>query len=399
MGTIYQRGKTFWIKYYKDGKPFYESSKSDSEAKAKKLLKLREGEISLGRQPGIIYDRTRFEDLEAMFLNDRRNNKRNVAEAKKRLKHLKPFFGNLRASAIKSDRITAYTSHRLSEDAAPASVNRELAALRRMLTLGYQADMVQKVPYIKMLEEDNVRTGFLEDFEFEALRESLPTFMKGVLTFGYLTGWRKEEVLGLTWDRVNIQERTVTLRPNQTKNREARNLYMEEDLVSVMLDQWAEQSGPYVFHRDGEKIRDFRGAWNDACRQAGIGYGYKASQKYVEKWEKKGLTEGPLFHDLRRSAIRQMDRAGIPRQIAMMRSGHKTESTFNRYNIGSDSDLKNAAEKLETYRHGEQVETATVTPEQQLFMMSLLLMAKAETVTKPLQSAKIKDRTKFQKER
>jgi integrase len=403
MGTIYRRGNVLWLKYFKDGKPYYESTRGDSEAKAKKLLKLREGEISLGREPGVVYDRTRFEDLEEMFLDDRRTNiKRSVAsvaEAEKRLKHLRPFFGNARVSTIKSDRIAAYRSQRLAEGAAPASVNRELAALRRMLTLGYRAEKVAKVPYIQMLEEDNVRTGFLEDFEFDALREALPAYMKGVLSFGYLTGCRKEEVLGLTWDRVNIQERTVTLRPNQTKNREARNLYMEEDLISVMVDQWAEQSGPYVFHRGGGKIQDIRGVWNTACREAGIGYGYKLNTKYAQEWEAKGLSEGPLYHDLRRSAIRQMDRAGIPRQIAMMRSGHKTESTFNRYNIGTDADLKNAAQKLETYRHGGEVKTDTseqqLTPEQRLLMWSFLLMSKAENVTKPLQAAKISDRKRI----
>jgi len=398
MGTIYKRGKVFWIKYSRNGKPFYESTKSDSETKAKRLLKLREGEISLGMEPGVVYDRTRFEEIEEMFLNDRKNNRHSVKEAEKRLRHLRPFFGNMRVSTIKSDRIAAYTAYRQEKGAAPATINRELAALRRMLNLGCRAEKVAKVPYIGMLEEDNVRTGFLEDFEYEALKDALPSYMKGVLSFGYLTGWRKEEVLGLTWDRVSIQERTVTLKPGQTKNREARNLYMEEDLLSVIIDQWAEQNGPYVFHRAGEKIRDFRGSWNDACREAGIGYGYRSSKKYAEEWEKKGLSEGPLYHDLRRSAIRQMDRAGIPRQIAMMRSGHKTESTFNRYNIGTETDLKEAAQKLENYRNEKQTEVETVTPELQLFMLNLLLMAKGGTVTKQLQSAKTGNRNRVQKD-
>ena len=380
MGMIYKRGNMYWIKYYRNGKPYRESTKSKKEADAKRLLKKREGEISEGKLPGIYFDRTRFEDLEEMFLRDRRINDKSVKEAEKRLNHLRPFFEGIRASNIKADRIAKYVDGRLNERAANATINRELAALRRMLNLGYRAEKVARVPYIPMLEENNVKTGYLEDFEFEALREALPSCLKGFLTFGYLTGWRKEEVAGLTWDRVDLKGRTVSLGAGQTKNKEARHMYMEDELLSIMFEQWASKDDvcPYVFHREGQRIKDFRGAWNDACRKAGIGYGYKASKRYTREWEEKGLTEGPIYHDLRRTAVRQMDRAGVSRKVAMMRTGHKTESVYNRYNIGTDADLKNAAQQLEAYRNGSEnnVDTRALTPEQQLLMLSFLLMSK-----------------------
>ncbi|MBL7224670.1 MAG: tyrosine-type recombinase/integrase [Desulfobacteraceae bacterium] len=396
MGMIYKRkykdksgntreGGIWWIKYYKDGKPYYESAKSKKETDAKRLLKKREGEISEGKLPGIYYDRTRFEDLEKMFLRDRRINNKSVKDAKKRLNHLRPFFEGIKASNIKTDRIAKYVDERLNEGAANATINRELAALRRMLNLGYRAERVARVPHIPMLEENNIKTGYLEDFEFEALREALPLYLKGFLTFGYLTGWRKEEVAGLTWARVDLKGRTVSLGARQTKNKEARHMYMEDGLLSIMFEQWAskEDACNYVFHREGQRIKDFRGAWNDACREAGIGYGYKASKRYTKEWQEKGLTEGPIYHDLRRTAVRQMDKAGVSRKVAMMRTGHKTESVYNRYNIGTDADLKNAAQQLEAYRNGSEnnVETGTLTPEQQLLMLSFLLMSKNATVT------------------
>ena len=387
MGTIYKRGNIFWLKYFRDGKPYYESSRSRKETVAKKLLKKREGEIADGKLPGVIYDRVLYDDLEEMFIRDRRINNKSVPEAEKRLKHLRPFLGGMKVSNIKADRIAGYIDERLIEGAANATINRELAALRRMLNLGYQAEKVQRVPYIQMLKEDNVRTGFLEDFEYEALRDALPSYLKGFLTFGYLTGWRKEEVAGLTWDRVDLQARTVSLTSDQTKNKEARTMYMEESLLSVMFDQWAEKDGTYVFHRNGHRIRDFRGAWNDACRSAGIGYGYKSAAKYVEKWESEGLLPGPIYHDLRRTAVREMDKAGVSRKVAMMRTGHKTESVFNRYNIGTEADMKNAATKLERYRNKEQEKTEAMAINPML-LLNYLMATNQPMVTKLLHSSK-----------
>ncbi len=247
--------------------------------------------------------------------------------------------------------INKYVDERLNEGAANATITRELAGLRRMLNLGYQAEKVARVPYISMLKEDNVKTGYLEDFEYEALLDALPSYLKGFLTFGYLTGWRREEVAAMKWDRVDIQERTVRLNPNHTKNKQARLMYMEDGLLNVILEQWADKKGPYVFHRNGVKIKNIRKSWNTACRKAGIGYGYKSGPEYNSKWEAKGLNPGPTFHDLRRTAVREMDRAGLSRKVAMMRTGHKTESVYERYNIGTNADLKNAASQLEEHRN------------------------------------------------
>jgi len=67
MGTIYKRGNTCWLKYYRNGKPYYESTKSNKETDAKKLLKKREGEISEGKLPGVYFDRVRFDELASDF--------------------------------------------------------------------------------------------------------------------------------------------------------------------------------------------------------------------------------------------------------------------------------------------------------------------------------------------
>lgn len=83
---------------------------------------------------------------------------------------------------------------------------------------------------------------------------------------------------------------------------------------------------PHVFHRDGAPIKCFRGSWVAACKAAGV--------------------PGRIFHDLRRTAVRNLERAGVPRSVAMKLTGHKTEAVYRRYAIVSDADLRAAADKL-----------------------------------------------------
>ena len=161
---------------------------------------------------------------------------------------------------------------------------------------------------------------------------------------------------------MDLNQGIVRLEVGETKNAEGRTVYLDAELRQIFEQQYLARKRqkkliPFVFpNKEGDdKINEFRGAWNKACRDAGLGYGYKPSKKYVEKWKDK-LPSGPILHDLRRTAVRNMIRSGIPERVAMMISGHKTRSVFDRYNIVSDSDLKMAARMQEEY-----LKSATVT--------------------------------------
>lgn len=339
MGMIYKRGKVYWIKYYRNGKPFRESTKSIKEQDAKRLLKKREGEISEGKLPGVYFDRIRFDELAEDFLADYRiNQKKSIIRAERSVRYLKGEFEGMRATNITTPRIQGYIERRLNEGAAHASINRELSALKRMLNLGARQTppKVDKVPHIPMLKENNVRKGFFEHGEFLALRDTLPEYLKGFVTFGYKTGWRVSEVSNLNWSQVDLNQGIVRLEAGETKNNEGRTVYLDEELREVFNYQWEarKKSGkltPYVFpNNDGkDKIKRFDKSWKTACKKSGIG--------------------NRLFHDFRRTAVRNMVRASIPERVAMMISGHKTRSVFDRYNIVNDTDLKLAASKQETY--------------------------------------------------
>ena len=234
---------------------------------------------------------------------------------------------------ITTTRIRAYIEERMRKKLSNAPINRELAALKRIFHLAARSTSpkVREIPYIPMLRENNVPKGFFEHEEYLALRNILPDQLKPIVTFAYHSGWRKGEILGLTWDKVDLKQGIVRLDSGETKNDEARTLYMDEELLKEMraLHSKRRLGCPYVFHRSGEPINDFRWTWDSRCKQAGL--------------------KDRLFHDFRRTAVRNMVRAGVSAVVAMKISGHKTRSVFDRYNIVNDQDLKEAAKKLQIY--------------------------------------------------
>ena len=338
MGSIFQRGNVYWIKYYRGGKPYRESSKSEELNKAKNLLKLREGEVIAGTFPGLQVQRIRFEELAEDFLTDYKvNGKKSLERAEMSLKHLKAFFEGCKVITISTSRIKTYILQRQEEGAENGTINRELSALKRMFSLAKQATppKVVNVPYIPRLKENGARQGYFEHSEFLSLRKHLPSYLKPVVSMAYHTGMRKEEILGLQWSQVDLMEGKITLRSEETKNSEQRTIFMGGELLEVIhfrraLRDQKFPNCPWVFFGEtGERIKYFGDAWRTACKKAGF--------------------EGRIFHDFRRTAVRNMVRSGVPEAVCMKVSGHKTRNVFERYNIVDEKDLKQASKRLEVY--------------------------------------------------
>jgi integrase len=334
MGTIYRRNKVYWIKYFRNGKPYYESTHSQRKEVAKRLLQKRDGEISKGELPGIRFDKVRFDELAEDFLTDYRiNQKRTLNKATCSVKHLKEMLGGMRVTEITTARIKEYVDKRMAKGLSNASINRELAALKRIFHLASQCTppKIGQIPFVPMLKESNTRKGFFEHEEYLVLKDALPSHLKPLVTFAYHTGWRLGEIRNLTWDKVDLKQGIIRLDPGETKNEEARTIYLNDDLSKEIkaLHSNRRLGCPYIFHFDGKPIGEFRKSWKTACREAGL--------------------KGKLFHDFRRTGVRNMIRAGVPERVAMKISGHRTRSVFDRYNIVSDQDLKEAAKRQQEY--------------------------------------------------
>lgn len=336
MGSIYKRGDTYWIQYYHRGKRYRESTESSSKMVANHLLKQREGEIASGKIPALVYDKTRFSDLEKLIKDDYRlHGKKSQDRVKHSLKHL-AYFNGYRATEITSSAVDQYILTRVSEGAANATINRELSCLKRMLNLGAKAGKVGTVPKITLLAENNTRKGFFERHEYEALLKELPDYLRPFITFLYKSGWRVGETKSLQWSQVDRNEWCVRIEGEQTKNKQARTFYLDSELKSIFQRLWEQYKGlrkvpPYVFLGRGSKgpIKDLRHAWDAACERAGV-------------------QRTP--HDFRRTATRNFVRAKVPDVVAMQITGHKTRSVFDRYNIVSDDDLRNASKSLEDHQ-------------------------------------------------
>ncbi len=354
MGRIFQpmyrdregkwkKSAIWWIAYFHNCREERESSGSRKKSDARNLLRDRLAGSTAGTLITGQAQKLRFDDLTEKLYQDYRNNgRRSIDRVKSAVHHLSQDFGECRAGEITDEAIERYINKRLDKcGAAKASVNYELAVLKRMFTLSRKSLPVR--PHFPRLHLNNVRTGFFEESEFQAFLANMDEDLQPVMELAYITGWRiKSEILPLRWGvNVDLQAGEIRLEPGTTKNNEGRvfPISVLPRLAEVLIRQKRRTEAmerstrriiPWVFHRQGNRIKQFRGAWDKAFREAGI------ARK--------------IPHDFRRTAVRNLERAGVPRSVAMRLVGHKTESMYRRYAIVARQDLLDGLKRLADYR-------------------------------------------------
>lgn len=333
-GSIYTKPRSpfLWIKFYKAGKPIRESTRTADSAKAARFLRQRlaEAESSPAGSP-------RIEQLaDDLFRDYRINELRSLGDVEARWRlHLKPFLGSVPAAQLDSRLLERYVDRRREEHASNATINRELACLKRMYRLAYQASppRVQSVPHFPHLREDNVRQGFVTPEQFARLvAHCKELWLQAMLETAYSFGWRVGELLTLRVGQVDLVARTIRLDPGTTKNQEGREVTIESGTLLQLLRHCVEGKRPedHVFTRGDKPIRDFRKSWENLCTAAGVAT--------------------LLFHDLRRTAARNLRAAGVAEEIIMRIAGWKTSNVFKRYAIVDKTDTRAALQQLERAR-------------------------------------------------
>jgi integrase len=275
------------------------------------------------------------------------------------MKNVRATFGPMRAADVAADAnlVDRFIAVRLKAGAANATVNRQTTILGAAFKLAKLRGKVTAVPTIRRLAERNVRRGFFERNEFALVLQHLPDYLADAATFGYLCGWRRSEITGLRWEWVQAERAddgtiaggTVIL--PDSKNGRGRVLALTGDLPVlfarrerarlVEVPGGEPRVADLVFHRQGQPLGDFRRAWHAALTAAGFSH----QEKDPATGEVRTVYNR-CFHDMRRSAVRNLIRAGVRETVAMAVSGHRTRSVFDRYNVSSVGDLEDAMERV-----------------------------------------------------
>ena len=273
-------------------------------------------------------------DLSDAYLQDYQVRQfRSRSTARGRVAHLTAFFGRAaRAATFTTHQIRQYQLARRAAGAATGTINRETSALHRMCTLAVHWGWLDTVPgFPDRLRENPPRQGFFEHPEYLAVRAHLPAPWQDILDLAYYSGWRKQEILGLTWEEIDMAGGVIRLSPARSKTLVGRILPISQPIAEALARRRARRDpdSPLVFHRDGIPVRRWRTAWRTACQSAGV--------------------PTRFLHDCRRTAARNLIRANVPERVAMLLTGHKSRAIFDRYNIINEQELLDAGDQLVEY--------------------------------------------------
>ncbi|PKN66313.1 MAG: hypothetical protein CVU57_06480 [Deltaproteobacteria bacterium HGW-Deltaproteobacteria-15] len=257
------------------------------------------------------------------------------------------YFGETLVEEIKPSMVDEYRQKRLKEISyrgknatkqrvTPASVNKEVATLKRIFNLAIREDLATKNPCWKVekLPENNERKRILSQEEYDRLLPELPQHAKDIVMVGYYTGMRAGEIFNLTWDKVELKQGYIDLEAEDTKTKQPRRIYLNEEVLEILtrLNKVRHLKHSFVFSYEGSPIKSIKTCLKRACTDAKI--------------------EDFHFHDLRHTFNTMMRKAGVPRSVIMQLTGHKTSAMFERYNTVDEEDAKDALRKLKKFLDG-----------------------------------------------
>jgi len=267
---------------------------------------------------------------------------------KTNLESFNKVFGNRRISSITIPDLREYQGIRKQAGMSDSYIDQELRMAGLVINTAFEGEMVSR-KIVKRYQtinskdnrllrnkNDNARKRILKPDEFERLISALPYHAKNLVATGYYTGMRRGEIFPLTWDKVDLKNRIITLDPEDTKDDERRLIPICDELYNILKDIPKAIHAPYVFLYKGKPVKDIRTALKKACKEVGIPYGRK-------------FEDGITFHTLRHTFNTNMRKAGVADSVTMKITGHSTMEMFDRYNTVDEGDVEDARNILGNY--------------------------------------------------
>ena len=342
MAKPYKRkgSRFYWIAPWIGSRQVPQSSGETDYDRAARKLKILEGKIAANAPITARTDRDSLEALlELVKTNYSIKGRATLHNVDGWIRlHIVPLIGNLPTQKVTSAVLSDYIQARQIQKAANASINRELAVIKRAFRLGMRAGTVSHVPFVEMLPEAEPRSGYFTEEAFRSvLRHTDRQDLKDILVCCYYTGWRIKSVLAMEWRNVDFARDVIGLTTHQTKNRKAtvfplapfpelKAMLEERHRLTKALERSKGRVIARVFHRDGRPVLDISHAWEGARDRAG--------------------QPGRIVHDLRRTAVRNLKRDGWSDTDIMNMVGLKTLSMLIRYNITTEDDILRKAERM-----------------------------------------------------
>jgi len=353
---------TFWTRYRHGGREYRKDTGTDNRQRAEKVLRQQLNALDAGAAPEVDPRKVTYTEIRNNLVSHyQQTGERGEREYMKRIVRLDSFFGAHRAGNITPAEVRRYVEHRRAHlikhadgsttPTSNATINREVAVLTKMLGRAYQERLLVHVPKFAKLEESAARTGFTEREEFTRLRKHLPDDVAAIATIAYTYGCRLGEILGLGWRHaetaderrdltgvVDFDAREVRLLVGMTKNGEGRQLPFTPEVETLLTAQYARvpKGNLWAFPLVADGRTDHRLV---GTRRQSIDRSWATATRAIGR-------SRLLFHDLRRTAVRNLVRAGVSENVAMTISGHRSATVFARYNVSTSADRQAAMRKL-----------------------------------------------------
>jgi integrase len=376
-GRIYQRKRSpfYWCEYWLRGEQYRESTGTVDKKAAQKFLSRKLKEVhadQIGAKTFISpqQERVTVDSLLDSLESDYKLRGKWSTKVNSNVKPLREYFGDWRAVDVTSDAVSKYIEGLREQEYSAATCNRRTQLLGQAYKLAVRTKKLNAAPFIPRLSEvGNERQGFFEIESLEIIVENLPEYLRDFIRCDHLIGWRKGSLQSLRW--TDVADDVIYLRAKHSKTRKPESVPLEGELRDMIERRraaavWQSEErqayfSEYVFHNQGQPVGDFRKAWATACVAAGVGKFVcrtcdaevdenRTCSKCGQTWWKEDLKYvGAIFHDFRRTAARNLVRAGVPVPVAMKITGHRTDSMFRRYAIVSEDQKREALARAQAY--------------------------------------------------